>query len=108
MGDLNKWIEENYKELITICDKVARMNDQDLCQMCIEQFISNKKTISIPDNQKLFFFTRIVQNNFNSSSSRYYKFYKKHKFQEIENIEIKEEEYEEDPDRKSTRLNSSH
>lgn len=97
MGEINNWIEKNYKELITICDKVARSNDMDLCQMCIEQFISNKKTSSIPDNQKLFFFTRIVQNNFNSNSSRYHKIYRKHRFEEIDNVEVIQEEYKEDP-----------
>jgi hypothetical protein len=96
MGELNNWIEKNYKELETICEKVVRGIDEDLCQFCIEQFITNPKTVSIPDEEKLYFFTKIVTNNYNSKSSRFYKLYRKNRFEEIGNIEVVEEEYVED------------
>jgi hypothetical protein len=96
MGDLNKWIEENYSELYLICNKISRKVEEDLCQFCIEQFISNPKTITVPDNEKLFFFTRIVMNNYNSKSSRYHKIYRANRFEPIDNIELPEKEYVED------------
>lgn len=95
---LNLWITNNYDELNKICRKIAKGQDhQDLLQSCIEQFLNNKKVQDVPDNQKLFFFTRIVLNNFNSNTSLYYRQYKKFNFSSIENIEVECLEYEESP-----------
>lgn len=95
-NNLDNWIKENYDELMIICKKISRAEDvDDLFQICIEQFLTNKKTIEIPDEQKLYFFARIVRNNFNSTTSKYHNTHRKHTFQEINNIEIKEEEYKE-------------
>lgn len=91
---LDTWIKENYEQLRIICYKVSREEDiDDLFQICIEQFLKNKKTIDIPNEQKLFFFTRIVKNNFNSKTSKFYNTHKKFQFNEINNLEIKDEEY---------------
>jgi hypothetical protein len=93
---LNDWIENNFKELKIICNKITRGADyDDLFQLCIEQFLKNQKVADIPDKEKLFFFARIVRNNYNSNSSPYYNTYRKFKFSEINNDDIQYLEYEE-------------
>ena len=94
---LNDWISSNIEELKKICSSITRGQDsEDLLQLSIEQFLNNKKVPDIPDKEKLYFFTRIVRNNYNSKSSPYYHLYKKFQFLEIENIEIPYLELEED------------
>jgi DNA-directed RNA polymerase specialized sigma24 family protein len=96
---INKWITDNHTELQKICKRVSKLEDPtDLCQICIEQFINNKKTLKVPDDEKLYFFTRIVQNNYYSKSSAYYYTYNKYKFNEFNNnTEIPDVDYIEDP-----------
>lgn len=96
---INSWIEKNYKELQKICKAVSKQTDaNDLCQICIEQFITNKKVKLIPEDSWLYFFTKIVQNNYYSKSSQYYYTYNKIKFSNEEQIkEMEEQPYEESP-----------
>lgn len=95
---LNDWITNNHNELKKICKRITKGQEyDDLLQLCIEQFIKNKRVNEVPDNQKLFFFTRIVLNNFNSKTSHYYRQYKKFNFSSIENVEVEYLEYEESP-----------
>ena len=93
---LNIWIENNFNELKKICDKITRGEDSDdLLQLSVEQFLKNRKSDDIPDNEKLFFFARIVRNNYNSNSSPYYHTYRKFKFSDIDNVDIQYLPYEE-------------
>ena len=93
---INTWIENNFNELKKICDKITRGEDSDdLLQICIEQFLKNRRIDDIPDNEKLFFFARIVRNNYNSNSSPYYHTYRKFKFSDIDNVDIQQTNYEE-------------
>ena len=93
---INIWIENNFNELKKICDKITRGEDSDdLLQLSVEQFLKNRKSDDIPDNEKLFFFARIVRNNYNSNSSPYYHTYRKFKFSDIDNIDIQQIDYEE-------------
>lgn len=95
---LNDWIENNFNELKNICSKITRAEDyDDLLQICVEQFLKNQKVADIPDKEKLFFFARIVRNNYYSNSSPYYHTYRKFKFSEIENLDIEYLEIEESP-----------
>lgn len=80
---LNNWVTNNFNELRNICTKITRGNHDDvddLLQLTIEQFLNNRKVLSVPDEQKLFFYTRIVKNQYNSKNSSYYYIYKKHSF----------------------------
>jgi hypothetical protein len=85
-------------ELKKICNRVARQNNSDdLFQTSIEQLLNNKRIHDIPDNEKLFFFARIVKNNYNSKTSKYHKIYRKTNFVELDtNADIPNEDYEED------------
>lgn len=95
---INYWVEENYKELYKICNGISKgIETDELCQFCIEQFLINKNLNNIPDNIKLFYFAKIVRNNFQSKSSRYYALYKKNKPLEFYDTEIPDEQYNEDP-----------
>jgi hypothetical protein len=92
---LGEWIKNNFNELKLICKKVSRLDDvDDLLQICIELFLLNKKVPNIPDKEKLFFFARIVKNNFYSKSSPYYRIYK-FDFNELKENDVIQEEYEE-------------
>ena len=93
---LNDWIEQNINELRKICNSVARQNNtDDLLQLSIHQLLTNKRIHDIPDGEKLYFFARIVRNNFNSKTSKYHKIYRKNNFVELgSNIDIPQEEYE--------------
>ena len=92
---LNDWIEENITELRKICNRVAKQNNtDDLLQVSIQQFLTNRKITLVPNGEKLFFFARIVRNNFNSKTSKYHKIYRKTNFVELgSNIDIPQEEY---------------
>ena len=93
---LNSWVSENFNELKLICNKITRgAEDDDLLQLCIEQFLNNQKIEQIPDKEKLFFFARLVRNQYNSTTSLYHKTYRKYKFVEIEHYEIEYLSYEE-------------
>lgn len=94
---LNDWIENNYNELKKICSSVAKTNNiDDLLQLSIEQLITNGRIKDVPDSEKLFFFARIVRNNYNSKTSKYHKVYRSKKFVEYNyNLDIAFEEYQE-------------
>jgi hypothetical protein len=95
---LDIWITENFKELKQICKKISRTKyNEDLFQVCLEQFIKNKTVPTIPEKSLLYFFVGIVKNNVNSTTSPYYYQYHKTKFTEFNNNEIPDEEYQESP-----------
>lgn len=52
---------------------------------------------TLPDKEKLYFFPRIVRNNYSSNSSPYYHQYKKFQFTEFKDIDIPDIEYKESP-----------
>ena len=89
------WITENFKELKKICGRVSKLNNyDDLLQVCVEQFIKNKKVIDLPHKERLYFFTKIVRNNFYSKSSPYFRTYN-FSHQEINNLELIDVPYQE-------------
>jgi DNA-directed RNA polymerase specialized sigma24 family protein len=82
--------------MIRICRNVTKSDDiDDLFQLCVEELLKNKKIDSIPNEQKLYFFTRIVKNNYNSTKSKYHYQYRKFMWEDVDNVELVEEEYEE-------------
>ena len=94
---MNEWITNNYEELKLICKKISKIDDvDDLLHCCIEQFITNKKINDVPEEHRLFFFAKIVRNNYNSTSSKYYNQYNKFKYNEFRDIDIPDKEYGEE------------
>lgn len=92
---MNQWIIDNYSKLYQITNKICSGKDLDeLFQFCMEQFLTYRKVNDIPEQQRLFFFTRIVKNQFHSNTSRFHAMYRKHRFEEIDNIEIEDVPYE--------------
>lgn len=87
---MNRWIEENYENLKRICQRISNENDvDDLFHSCLEQFLNNKNSKDIPDDkQRLYFFTRLVKNNYNSVTSNYHYQYRKMKFSDIGDVEL--------------------
>ena len=93
---INLWITINYDELRKICKSVSRLEDyDDLFQICIEQFILNKKIPDMPDKERLYFFTRLVRNQYYSKTSRYYNHYKKFKTDEVYDYDFPDLQYQE-------------
>lgn len=89
---LNDWIEQNIEKLKHITYKVAKEINEDLFQVCIEQLLKNPKSNNLTDKERLYFFVKIVKNNFYSKSSQYYYAYTKYQFSELSQIEIADEE----------------
>lgn len=73
------WFSENYEKLKGICSSITKQNDVDeLLHFCIDVVINNPKFLEITDDKgKLYYFTRVVLNNWKSKSSPYYKIYRK-------------------------------
>lgn len=91
---ITEWIQSNYGELKNICVKIAKSEDiDDLFHICIEQLLKNQNAPSLDNKQRLFFFARIVRNNFYSRTSPFYYEYKKMHFNELSEIEVVEKEY---------------
>jgi hypothetical protein len=96
---VDKWFSHNYNKLKTICKSVSKENDVDeLLHFCIDILISNDKFNNIvEDSGKIYYFTRVVINNWKSTSSPYYTTYRKDKPKiidydiELPNIEGEEE-----------------
>jgi hypothetical protein len=94
---LNDWLSNNYNELKNICSKFSTPEEvDDLLHLCIEQFIKNKKVHQIPDKERLYFFVKLVKNQYHSKSSKYFYTYKRYQFNEIIDSDIAEIEYKED------------
>lgn len=94
---LQQWIDENHNRLLEITTKISKgVDTNDLYQLSIEELLNNRNIRSVPDNEKFFYFARIVKNQFASKNSKFHKIYRKHKFVELDsNIDIIEEEYQE-------------
>ena len=94
---MNDWLSENYNELKNICNKFSTPEEvDDLLHLCIEQFIKNKKVHQVPDDEKIYFFTKIVRNQYHSKSSKYHYTYRKYQFNESIEYDTPDVEYEED------------
>lgn len=93
---MNYWLSENYNELKNICNKFSTPEEvDDLLHLCIEQFMKNKKVHQVPDNEKIYFFTKIVRNQYHSKSSKYHYTYRKYQFNESFEYDTPDVEYEE-------------
>jgi len=97
--EVDNWFTINYDKLKTICKKISKENDVDeLLHFCIDNVITNDKFNNIEDDKgKIYYFTRVVLNNWKSTSSPYYTTYRKQHSKiidydiELPNIELEEE-----------------
>lgn len=95
---MDKWFSDNYNKLKSICKSISKENDVDeLLHFCIDNLITNDKFNNIiEDSGKVYYFTRVVINNWKSTSSPYYTTYRKEKPKvidydiELPNLEIEE------------------
>ena len=76
---MKDWFSKNYNKLRNICKSISKENDVDeLLHFCIDNLITNDKFNNIVDNNgKIYYFTRVVINNWKSTSSPYYTTYRK-------------------------------
>lgn len=95
---ISDWITENYNKLNEITKKVSKLEcAHDLLHLSLEQLLLNKNFNNVPEKEKLFFFTKIVRNNYYSESSPYYHTYTKYQFNEWKEHDEQDQEYQEDP-----------
>lgn len=93
---MNDWLSKNYNELKNICNKFSTPEEvDDLLHLCIEQFMKNKKVHNIPDKERLYFFVKLVKNQYHSKSSSYHYTYRKYQFNELVEYDTPDVEYEE-------------
>lgn len=94
---LQQWIDENHNRLFDIATKISKgIDTNDLFQLCILELLNNRNIHTVPDNEKFFYFARIVKNQFVSKNSKFHKIYRKQRFVELDsNLDIPEEEYQE-------------
>lgn len=95
---MDLWFKENYGKLRDICKNITKDNDVDeLLHFCIEQVLKNKNFFAIEnDKEKVYFFSRVVKNNYNSNKSPYHQQYRRHNFNELKGeVEIVSKDYEE-------------
>jgi hypothetical protein len=92
---VDNWFNKNYEKLKTICRSITKENDVDeLLHFCIDIVITNDKFNKIEDEKgKIFYFTRIVLNNWKSISSPYYMTYRR-KYTSTNDYEVQTPEIE--------------
>lgn len=98
---MDKWFSNNYEKLKQICRSVSKENEVDeLLHFCIDIVITNIKFNNIPeDSGKLYYFTRVVINNWKSTSSPFYTTYRKEKPKIVdEDIELPSLDIEQEPE----------
>jgi len=69
---LNNWINTNHTELINITGKITRNHPDtyELYQEVIYQLLKKPNKIEVlPDEQKKYYFIKVIKNNWNSSTS---------------------------------------
>lgn len=78
--DTHTWIETNHKQLLVTTKKICKCNDEhkDLYQSVMEQLLKKHKVLDdMGDKEKMYYFVRVVKNNFFSKSSVYHYQHKK-------------------------------
>ena len=101
--NLSNWITINYDMLLTTAKNIVKDDAEvdDVFQSVIEQLLKKEDTLNeLPDNDKKYYFIRVLKNNWNSTTSYYYTEHKKvnrfrvdwdEKYENIEDTPYKEE-----------------
>ncbi len=94
---IQSWVQDNHKRLYEIAKKLSKgIDTDDLFQLSVEQLLINRNIHAVPDDEKFFYFARIVRNQYNSNNSKFHKIYRKTKYQNLEtSMDLVYEEYEE-------------
>lgn len=68
------WLNDNYDMLMDRVRTISNDADADDLFMCVvEQLLNKSQQIDeIDDKQKLYYFIRVIKNNYNSKTSRYH------------------------------------
>ena len=98
-----KWIEIHHNDMLKLTGTITKTPDEadDLYSCVVEQLLKRSNKIDeTPDNQKKYYFIRVLKNNYNSKTSPYHYQYRKptqHHTTLIETITegFTDEEYEE-------------
>jgi len=82
MSDLrgfNEWFGDNYKECKNIVLNVTsnHPDSDELLHFVMTMILEKPPKKDVPDNQKKYYFIRLVKNNFHSNTSRYHYLFRK-------------------------------
>jgi hypothetical protein len=89
----NEWINRNYKDLLHIVENIVkdRGDIDDLFHCVMEQLLKGGKLDGMKDKERVYYFIRVLKNNYFSKTSPYYYQYKKNphreEFKDIEFFE---------------------
>ena len=77
-----RWLQINHNDLLTISGTIVDDPDEagDLYSCVVEQLLNKPKKIdAIPDQQKKYYFIKVLKTNYYSKTSPYHYQYRKHK-----------------------------
>ena len=98
-----KWIEINHNDMLELTRTITKTHDEavDLYACVVEQLLNKSNKIDeTPDQQKKYYFIRVVKTNYFSKTSPYHYQYRKHNHHHTPLLEgitedLKDEEYKE-------------
>lgn len=75
----NEWLGENYRELEQITRNIVKDRNEagDLLHCVIEQILRKNALDVLMERERIFYFIRVLKNNYYSKTSPYYYQYKK-------------------------------
>lgn len=85
-----EWFGENYNRLKNICKSITKENNVDeLLHYCIDKMIDSEKfELLKKDSDKIYYFTRVVLNNYNSKTSPYHTRYRNSKITNLDGTDV--------------------
>lgn len=99
------WINTHYTDAMDRVKKICPNKDEqdDLFQSVVEQLLSKPDKINeTPDSQKMYYFIRVVKNNYNSKTSYYHKVYRKNQHYNTPLLEDITEDFVDEPYKETT------
>lgn len=94
------WLNKNYKNLLTLSNKIDKQNGEEVLHFTLEKFISRKDTTfldNLEDKDKLKYISRTIKLQSTSHTSQFYREWKRYTILSKDVIlEQADEEYEED------------
>jgi hypothetical protein len=95
---LNNYINENYEQLHQIVKNITKNNNltdelYHFCLMVLLEYDKQKMNLIVNRGHVKFFFVGIVLNQWNSTTSRFFKQYRKQNVEYVEEYDIKDDDF---------------
>lgn len=75
----NEWMGKNYHQMVEITNNIVKDKNEvdDLLHCVIEQILKKNSMDALMERERIFYFIRVLKNNYFSKTSPYYYQYKK-------------------------------